>query len=77
MKASRDGGVDWVLLSTKAFRSLILRECFNSILAFLDRATKREAYKRARAKGDPELELMIEGPAPKPFIARLKEAGKI
>lgn len=47
------------------------------ILAFLDRATKREAYKRARAKGDPELELMIEGPAPKPFIARLKEAGKI
>jgi len=50
---------------------------YQGILAYLERVTQREGYKKARAKADPELELMIEGKAPQPFMERLKAAGKI
>ncbi|KAH9909261.1 putative glutathione S-transferase [Xylariomycetidae sp. FL2044] len=50
---------------------------YDGILVWLRRVTAREGYQRARAKADPELELMIEGEAPTPFVERLKAAGKL
>ena len=50
---------------------------YEGILAYLERVAQREGYKKARAKADPELELMIEGKPPPSFIERLKAEGKI
>ena len=50
---------------------------YPNILAYLKRATEREGYKRARAKGDPDLPLMIDGKAPAQFVDQLKAAGKV
>ncbi|KAH8672054.1 glutathione S-transferase [Tricladium varicosporioides] len=50
---------------------------YPGILAWLERCTGREGYKKARAKADPELELMIEGKPPKSFRERLVEQGKL
>lgn len=50
---------------------------YPGILAYLKRAVQREGYKKARAKADPEMELMIEGKPPRQFIAKLKAEGKI
>jgi glutathione S-transferase len=50
---------------------------YRAILAYLDRMVQREGFKKARAKADPDLELMIEGKPPRPFIERLKAEGKI
>jgi glutathione S-transferase len=50
---------------------------YKGILAYLGRIVQREGYKKARAKADPQLELMIDGKPPKPFVQRLKEQGKI
>ena len=50
---------------------------YEGILAYLKRVTQREGYRKARAKADPELEMMIEGKAPRPFRERLKAEGKI
>ena len=50
---------------------------YPGILAYLERVTQRDGYGKARAKADPELELMIEGKAPRPFVERLKAEGKI
>ena len=48
-----------------------------AILKYLARVTKREGYQRARAKADPDLELMIDGNPPISFIERLKSEGKL
>jgi glutathione S-transferase len=50
---------------------------YRGILAFLERVVQREGYKKARAKADPELELMIEGKPPQPYAEKLKAQGKI
>ena len=51
---------------------------YGAILKYLDRVARREGYRRARAKADPELELMVEGKAPRSLWERLKaEEGKI
>jgi len=50
---------------------------YQGILAYLERVVQREGYRKARAKADPELELMIEGKAPRPFMEKLKAEGKI
>ncbi|KAJ7696688.1 glutathione S-transferase [Mycena rosella] len=47
------------------------------ILAYLERVVQREGYKKARAKADPELEMMTEGKAPRSFMERLKAEGKL
>jgi len=50
---------------------------YEGILAYLKRATEREGYKKARAKADPDLELMIDGPAPQSFREKLKAEGRL
>lgn len=50
---------------------------YAGILGYLERVVKREGYRKARAKGDPELELMIEGKPPKTFMEKLKAGGKL
>ncbi|KAF2669666.1 glutathione S-transferase [Microthyrium microscopicum] len=47
------------------------------ILGFLKRATARDGYKKARAKADPELEMMIDGKAPTSYMEKLKAEGKL
>ena len=50
---------------------------YPGILAYLKRAVQRDGYTKARAKGDPELELMIDAKPPQSFVERLKAAGKL
>jgi len=50
---------------------------YQGILGYLERAVKREGYRKARAKADPELELMIEGKPPRSFVERSKSEGKL
>ena len=50
---------------------------YQGILGYLKRVTQRDGYKKARAKADPELEIMIEGKPPRPFTERLKAEGKV
>ena len=50
---------------------------YEGILAFLQRVSRREGYRKARANADPELELTVEGKAPRSFMERLKAAGKL
>jgi glutathione S-transferase len=52
-------------------------EGYPGILGYLERVAEREGYKRARAKADPGLELMISGRPPISFGERLKAAGKM
>ena len=64
------------LTTMRTFFPVDLSE-YPNILAYLKRATEREGYKRARAKGDPDLPLMIDGQPPAQFIEQLKAAGKM
>jgi glutathione S-transferase len=50
---------------------------YPGILAYLERAVQREGYRKARSKADPELELMIDGKPPQPYMDMLKAQGKI
>lgn len=50
---------------------------YPNILAWLKRATERDGYKKSRAKGDPELPLMIDGEPPAQFLDKLKAEGKM
>jgi glutathione S-transferase len=50
---------------------------YEGILGYLERVVKREGYRKARAKADPELELMIEGKPPRTFVEKLKAEGKL
>jgi len=49
---------------------------YEGILAYLERVTKRDGYRKARAKADPELELMVEGKPPRSYAEKLKADGK-
>ncbi|KAI0129790.1 putative glutathione S-transferase [Xylariales sp. AK1849] len=66
----------FTLTTMRAFFPIDLTE-YQGILAYLKRVTDREGYRKARAKADPELELMIEGKPPHSFLESLKAAGKI
>ncbi|KAL1305884.1 hypothetical protein AAFC00_004031 [Neodothiora populina] len=59
----------FTLTTMRSLYSLDLSE-YKNVLAWLGRCTKREAYVRAHEKGDPGLELMIDGPAPPNFLAK-------
>jgi glutathione S-transferase len=50
---------------------------YQGILGYLERVVKRDGYRNARAKADPELELMIEGKPPRTFVEKLKAEGKL
>lgn len=50
---------------------------YPGILGYLERTAQRDGYKQARAKADPELELMIEGKPPESFVEKLKARGKL
>ena len=43
----------------------------------MQRVVRREGFGKARAKADPEMELMIGGKAPRQFVEKLKAEGKI
>jgi glutathione S-transferase len=65
----------FTLTTMRAFYPFELSGC-KGILGYLERVVKREGFRKARAKADPELELMIEGKAPRSFAERLKAEGK-
>jgi len=50
---------------------------YNGILAYVKKVVEREGYKKARAKADPDLELVIDGKPPQSFMERLKAQGKL
>ena len=50
---------------------------YEGILGYPERATRREWYRKARAKVDPELKLMIEGKPPRTSVEKLKAEGKL
>ncbi|KAF2498585.1 glutathione S-transferase [Lophium mytilinum] len=64
------------LTTMRAFDPIDLTK-YKGILGYLKRVSEREGYKKARAKADPEMELMIEGKAPRQFEDKLKAEGKI
>ncbi|KAI4212668.1 MAG: hypothetical protein LQ351_004559 [Letrouitia transgressa] len=66
----------FTLTTMRMFHPLDLSR-YPGILSYLDRVAQREGYRKARAKADPELELMIEGKPPRPFRDRLEAEGRI
>ncbi len=66
----------YTLTTMRAFHPYDLTD-YQAILAYLKRVVQREGYRKARAKADPDLELMIEGRAPRSFMEGLKAEGKI
>lgn len=68
--------VVFILMTMRTFYPFDLTG-YEGLLAYLQRVVKREGYRKARAKADPELELMIEGKPPRPFIESLRAQGKI
>jgi len=66
----------FTLTTMRCFYPLDLSD-YPGILAYLKRVTQREGYRKARAKADPELEHMIEGPAPRLLRDKLKAEGKL
>lgn len=62
----------FTLTTMRKFYQLDLSK-FKNILAYLQRVSKREAYKRAHEKGDPDLEYCLEGPPPKSFLSSLSK----
>ncbi|KAI4159869.1 MAG: hypothetical protein LQ342_006197 [Letrouitia transgressa] len=66
----------FTLTTMRMFHPLDLSH-YPGILSYLERVAQREGYSKARAKADPELELMIEGKPPRPFRDRLKAEGKL
>ena len=63
----------WSLTGMREFFQADLSQ-YENILAYLQRVAKREAYKKAREKGDPDIEIesLIQGPPPLPFTALRK-----
>ena len=64
----------WTLTGMRIFYQYDLTE-YRGILAYLVRIVQREGYKKARAKADPGLELMIEGKPPRPYREVLQMQG--
>ncbi|KAN0095985.1 glutathione S-transferase [Hyaloscypha variabilis] len=50
---------------------------YEGILRYLERVSQREGYRKARAKADPELELMVGGKPPRSFVEKLRAEGKL
>jgi glutathione S-transferase len=61
----------FTLTTSRTFQSLDL-SAYKNILAYLKRVVARPGYKRYREKADPDLPLMIDGPAPENFIDKLQ-----
>ena len=66
----------FTLTTMRAFYPFDLT-AYPGILAYLQRIVKREGFRKARAKADPELELMVDGKPPRSFVEKLKAEGKI
>ncbi|KAF1980950.1 putative glutathione S-transferase [Aulographum hederae CBS 113979] len=66
----------FTLTTMRSFYGFDLSE-YEGILGYLQRVIEREGFKKARAKGDPDMELMIDGKPPKPFVQKLREQGKL
>ena len=66
----------FTLTTMRTFYPFELTE-YKRVLDYLKRATRREGYRKARAKADPDLEMMIDGEAPRTFRERLKAEGKV
>jgi glutathione S-transferase len=66
----------FTLTTMRAFYPYELGE-YPGILAYLERVVAMAGYKRARAKADPQLELMIGAAPPRSFGERLKAEGKL
>lgn len=64
------------LTTMRVFYPLDLSK-YSNILAYLTRTSKREGFKRARAKADPDLPLAIEGSPPQQFVDTLRAQGKM
>ncbi|MDI1490843.1 MAG: hypothetical protein OHK93_002048 [Ramalina farinacea] len=64
------------LTTVRAFYPLNLTG-YQGILSYLQRVVQREGFKKARAKADPEMELMIDGKPPLSYMERMKKAGKM
>jgi glutathione S-transferase len=57
------------LMTQRTFLPIDLSD-YTHILSYLKRLVSREGFKKCRAKGDPDMELMIDGKPPKPFSER-------
>jgi glutathione S-transferase len=66
----------FTLTTMQSFYPYDLSE-YQGILGYLERVMKREGYRKARAKADPELEAMIDGKPPRTFVEKLKAEGKL
>ncbi|KAE9371067.1 glutathione S-transferase [Stipitochalara longipes BDJ] len=66
----------FTLTTMRSFYQFDLSE-YEGILAYLERVTQRDGYKKARAKADPEMELMVSGKPPRSFAEKLKAEGKL
>ncbi len=66
----------YTLTTMRTFHPYVLTD-YQAILAYLERVVQREGYRKARAKAYPDLELMVEGRAPRSFMEKLKAEGKI
>ncbi|KAI1110456.1 putative glutathione S-transferase [Nemania sp. NC0429] len=63
------------LTTMRAFTGQDLSD-YPNILSYLKRVSEREAYQRARARADPGVPLMIDGPPPPSFFDKIEAAGK-
>lgn len=63
----------WSLTGMREFYQMDLSK-YQNILAYLQRVVKREAYQKARQKGDPDIDVdtLIQGPPPPMFKALRK-----
>lgn len=68
---SADIMIVFSLTTMRVFLQINLTK-YPAILSYLRQMTSREAYKRAREKGDPDLELAIQGNPPRSFFDGLK-----
>lgn len=66
----------FTLTTMRSFSPYDLSE-YHGILGYLERVAQRDGYKKARAKADPEMELMIYGKPPRTFVEKLKAEGKL
>jgi glutathione S-transferase len=66
----------FTLTTMRSFYPYDLSE-YQGILGYLERIVKREGYRKARSKADPDLEVMIDGKPPRTFVEKLKAEGKL
>ncbi|KAI1200890.1 putative glutathione S-transferase [Nemania serpens] len=64
----------FALTTMRAFSGQDL-SAYPNILRYLKRVSEREAYQRARARADPGVPLMIDGPPPPSFFDKIEAVG--